>query len=377
MNKSDHSYSCMSSIVDCPIWLTTQNQSWPPTEPSPRTSLRSRLDLEQEDIECIWLEILFPKTKGFLIGIIYRPPDSSNHICANFNCKFESMLSALSSENKECLLTGDINCNYLMNSDHKELKSILAAFGLKQLITTPTRITQESKTLIDVICSNEPQNIHSVKTIPAGLSDHELIGCARKLHNVKHQPRVITCRNYSNYNHQLFCDDLRSRNFEHVFASSCVNKAWSFLRDILQQCVNKHAPLITKKIKGSLCPWLTQDVKREMNLRDRLLRKARRTNRELDWSSYKRQRNRVSRLVKNCKNKYHRNLLNDNADSPDKFWSAIKKLYPTKSPSDSGSAFLVNGTHATDRKLIASSFCNYFTNVAKILIAFLSNDFPC
>ena len=32
-----------------------------------------RLDLEQEDIECIWLEILFPKTKGFLIGIIYRP----------------------------------------------------------------------------------------------------------------------------------------------------------------------------------------------------------------------------------------------------------------------------------------------------------------
>ena len=221
-----------------------------------------RLDLEQEDIECIWLEILFPKTKGFLIGIIYRPPDSSSHICANFNCKFESMLSALSSENKECLLTGDINCNYLMNSDHKELKSILAAFGLKQLITTPTRITQESKTLIDVICSNEPQNIHSVKTIPAGLSDHELIGCARKLHNVKHQPRVITCRNYSNYNHQLFCDDLRSRNFEHVFASSCVNKAWSFLRDILQQCVNKHAPLITKKIKGSLCPWLTQDVKR-------------------------------------------------------------------------------------------------------------------
>ena len=277
------------------------------------------------------------------------------------------MLSALSSENKECLLTGDINCNYLMNSDHKELKSILAAFGLKQLITTPTRITQESKTLIDVICSNEPQNIHSVKTIPAGLSDHELIGCARKLHNVKHQPRVITCRNYSNYNHQLFCDDLRSRNFEHVFASSCVNKAWSFLRDILQQCVNKHAPLITKKIKGSLCPWLTQDVKREMNLRDRLLRKARRTNRELDWSSYKRQRNRVSRLVKNCKNKYHRNLLNDNADSPDKFWSAIKKLYPTKSPSDSGSAFLVNGTHTTDRKLIASSFCNYFTNVAEIL----------
>ena len=55
----------------------------------------------------------------------------------NFNCKFELMLSAVSSENKECLLTGDMNCNYLVNWDHEDLKSILTSFGLKQLITIP------------------------------------------------------------------------------------------------------------------------------------------------------------------------------------------------------------------------------------------------
>ena len=99
-----------------------------------------RTDLEDEVIECIWIEILFPKTKSFLIGIVYRPPDSSKHLCADFNCKFESMLSTVSSEDKECILTGDINCNYLVPSDHKEIKSILASYGLKQLISTPTRI---------------------------------------------------------------------------------------------------------------------------------------------------------------------------------------------------------------------------------------------
>lgn len=66
-----------------------------------------RLDLEQDDIECIWLEILFSKTKGLLIGIIYRPPDSPKHLCPDFNCKFDSMLSTVSSENKDCILTGD------------------------------------------------------------------------------------------------------------------------------------------------------------------------------------------------------------------------------------------------------------------------------
>ena len=94
-----------------------------------------RTDLEQEDIECIWIEILFPKTKGFLVGIIYRPPDSSKHLCANFNCKFELMLSTVSAENKECILSGDINCNYLVSSDHKEIKSILTSLKSILILT--------------------------------------------------------------------------------------------------------------------------------------------------------------------------------------------------------------------------------------------------
>ena len=49
-----------------------------------------RLDLELDDIECLWIEVLFPKSKGFLIGFIYRPPDSSKHLSKNFTCKLES-----------------------------------------------------------------------------------------------------------------------------------------------------------------------------------------------------------------------------------------------------------------------------------------------
>ena len=70
-----------------------------------------RLDLELDDVECLWIEVLFPKSKDFLIGFIYRPPDSSRHLPKNFNCKLESMLTNISLENKECILTGDMNCN--------------------------------------------------------------------------------------------------------------------------------------------------------------------------------------------------------------------------------------------------------------------------
>ena len=112
------------------------------------------------------MEILFPKSKGLLVGIVYCPPDSSKYLPVDFHCKFESM--------------SDLNCNYLVNANNKELKSVLVSFSLKQLVESPARITEESKTLIDIICSTNPLNLCSVKVIPVGLSDHELIGCIRK-----------------------------------------------------------------------------------------------------------------------------------------------------------------------------------------------------
>ena len=143
------------------------------------------------------------------------------------------MMSTVVFEDKECILTGAINCNYLENSDHKELKTILSSFNLKQLISSPTRITKESKTLIDVNFSNETQNISSVKVIPAGLSDHELIGCSRKIQNVTFQSKTILSRNYTNCSPNLFCDDLKAANFEDLFSATCANQAWHYLKQIL------------------------------------------------------------------------------------------------------------------------------------------------
>ena len=45
-----------------------------------------RLDLERDGIECIWIEILFPKPKVILLGFIYRSPNSSKHLTTNFEC---------------------------------------------------------------------------------------------------------------------------------------------------------------------------------------------------------------------------------------------------------------------------------------------------
>ena len=53
----------------------------------------------------------------------------------------------------------------------------------------------------------------------------------------------------------------------------------------LTSIIDRHVPKITKRVKGLKCPWLTYEIKTLMNTTDKLLRKARKTNKECDWSS--------------------------------------------------------------------------------------------
>ena len=54
--------------------------------------------------------------------------------------------------NKDVVLLGDLNCDMLKNDRHSTaLDEFCVNYNLKQIIDKPTRVTENSKTLIDVI----------------------------------------------------------------------------------------------------------------------------------------------------------------------------------------------------------------------------------
>ena len=93
---------------------------------------------------------------------------------------------------------GDFNVDYLKNNDNKDIKSIIYQNGFNQIVTKPTRITKDSKTLIDIIATIYPANITPSTVVATSLSDHDLVACVRKLNNKKY-PKKITRRNYRLY----------------------------------------------------------------------------------------------------------------------------------------------------------------------------------
>lgn len=327
-----------------------------------------RLDLENENIELMWLEIQLNNAKNFLVGVIYRPPDSSNFLPKNFNQLLSDNLTKTISESKEVILMGDVNVNYLDKKSNIEFKAILNLHGLKQLITAPTRITKDTRTLIDIIATTNYQNVKCSCTIPSGIADHEMVECIRKANHSKYEPKTITVRDYRNYDPDSACNDLNPKDWKYFYSLKDVNSAWNVFYDYLINTINVHAPKISRRIKGKACPWMTPEIKGLMAERDRSFRKSRKTKKEADISMYKNLRNRVNILVRKAISIYNKNLLTENKNDPSKFWSVIKSIYDVKGKSEIvDRTFTVDGVETSDKRSIANGFGTYFSKIVGLL----------
>ncbi|MEM6812728.1 MAG: endonuclease/exonuclease/phosphatase family protein, partial [Pseudomonadota bacterium] len=132
-----------------------------------------RQDLESEHVENIWIEINIPKSANILPGVYYRPPNTSKFFSKDFDNILNETLRSATDEQKEIILMGDLNVNYLSKSDNKNFKELLSLCGLTQLINVPTRVTQDSKSLIDIIATNNESSIVSTNVFPLSIGDHD------------------------------------------------------------------------------------------------------------------------------------------------------------------------------------------------------------
>ena len=116
-----------------------------------------------KEVNSIFVEIQkgSSMTKHNIIGCIYRPPC---YPLAEFNELLSDMLNNVQRENKHIYITGDFNCNILL-SNHctEEFKNIFSSNHFFPLINKPSRITVNSKSLIDNIYLNDSNIISKIK----------------------------------------------------------------------------------------------------------------------------------------------------------------------------------------------------------------------
>ena len=115
-------------------------------------------DLLSNALEMICIEISRPCIKPFLVSTWYRPPNSDVQIFHDF----EVFLRNCDLEDKELILLGDLNCDMSKSPPETHTRRLLFLSSLyqsDQLINEPTRVTEASATLIDLLMTNNKQNI--------------------------------------------------------------------------------------------------------------------------------------------------------------------------------------------------------------------------
>ena len=119
--------------------------------------------------------------KPLLTSTWYRPPISK----MQFFDEFETFLNDAENENEELVITGDFNCDLLKsdaNSNIRQLRDLIDLYQLQQHVDQPTRITDLTQTLLDIIITkiDDPKTIES-GVIELGISDPSLVYICRKI----------------------------------------------------------------------------------------------------------------------------------------------------------------------------------------------------
>ena len=171
---------------------------------------RRRTGISSIDVEALWLEFTFPNRSKILVSSVYQPP---NVEVKDFIGKFESLLDYSCSEGKKTIILGDLNCDLVakkISSDTKELCMLFKAYQLIQLIKEPTRIVEQSSTLIDLAFTTDQKKISDSGVLECSISDHSLVYIIRKVRSSRGAIKTIKCRSYKNYSVPNFIRDLYS-----------------------------------------------------------------------------------------------------------------------------------------------------------------------
>ena len=241
---------------------------------------KRRYVLEQDTLESLWVEIIINKGTNFFIASVYRSPVGSKYQPRDFVEQFNKQLSSALERTKECIVLSDLNTDYLKQVDDDSVKRTLTLNGLSQLVSHPTRITENTSTLIDIIATNRSANIKKTELIPLSFSDHDMVVCVQKINHLRYKAKYITSRNYSRYNPIDLQREMRNTDFPAIMELTNVDNAVTLFTNILSNVFDKPTPIVKKRTKGKPSPWLDADIKRDMDYHDNVLRKARKNNSE-------------------------------------------------------------------------------------------------
>ena len=332
-------------------------------------------------------ELVFVRVKmtggapPLLVGAYYRSQtdNTTNESLDGLDAALQQVSSTIGNSKATVVLAGDFNCKDICWDTHstqpgnpiprvcEKLLKISSDNGLVQLQREPTR----QNSLLDLFTSNESL-VSSIHTIPgiSTVDEHEaiVVDMTIRAQRTKESPRKIyqwgkarwaTIREETAYFSTRFCADSLEKP---------VDEQWELIEAHISTMLESHVP--TKKSKARFDqPWLTTDLKRRCNRKQRLYNKwkklkARNQPCGTAREAYKKLHLETNHLLQKSRMRYINNILAEGLEekSTRPFWRFIKSqrtesfgVAPLK---EKGQVYSDSGKKAS---ILANQFRSVFT----------------
>ena len=130
--------------------------------------------ISETNFHQLWIKSQYKKSKSLLVCVSYRPPDSPLDCFGKY---FKPSYVQALTMGKLIIFLGDLNCDMLKPTPGSAaLTNTITELNLIQLIKSPTRITESSQTLVDVIFISSPKLVVDCGVIGPGQTS--LFSCA-------------------------------------------------------------------------------------------------------------------------------------------------------------------------------------------------------
>lgn len=195
-------------------------------------------------IESIFIELTISANTKILLGCIYRPPNSDIIL---FNSEIETILNvANKSKYNYTLIAGDFNLDLLKHETHthtNDFLNVMLSYYMFPTIHRPTRISNNSATLLDNIFIDTVRNSYEAAIIYNDISDHLPVAVTLETSNITNINQTISSKKTRCFDKQYiskFNNYLLNTNWDNVYNIICNFEDPSRAYDAFLSTVNTH-----------------------------------------------------------------------------------------------------------------------------------------
>ena len=281
-----------------------------------------------------------------------------------------------------CYVCGDYNIDLLKvktNKHYCEYFDEVISQGFIPKITLPTRISEQSSTLIDNIYTSNIDERESSGILLNQISDHQMVfTIIENLSHVIRVPKFIEIEKNDPRSIQNFVDELEELNIYDKLQKSVNSdpeENYDIMLKLLSTAKEKHLPKKMVKFdkrKHKKANWMTNGLLKSINNKDRLYKKLIRTDMDdLQYVTLKNEftafKNTLRRSINEAKRLYYLRTFALYKNDVKQTWFVIKDTLQRKLHSSPSSKFILNNNTITDLDEIATEFNKYFINIGRSL----------